>query len=145
MERQERSIVIGRPAAEVFAYMDDIEREPEWQPALREVEQTPPGATRVGSKKRYVSEFLGKRVENTYEVVALEAGRRVVYRTTPDSSVEATSEVLCEPVEGGTRVTMRVEGRPGGILRFVPRALLAKAWQEELDAALSRVKARLEA
>ena len=144
MDRQEQSIFIARPPAEVFAYVDDIEREPEWQPNLREVEQTPPGPTKVGTRKRYVSDFLGKRVENTYEVVALEPGRRIAYETTRDSSVDVTSEVVCAPEDGGTRLTLTAEGRPRGMLRFVPSAVMEKAYRDELTAALERVKARLE-
>lgn len=45
----EDSIVINRPVEEVFAYMDDIDKEHEWQPYLKEWSQTPeqngPGAT----------------------------------------------------------------------------------------------------
>ena len=144
MERQQYAIVIDRPVADVFAYMDDVDREHEWQPNLREAEQIPPGPTAVGTRKRYVSDFMGKRVENTYEVIELEAGRRVVYRTTRDSSIDATSEVICEPVPGGTRVTMFVEGKPTGLLRFVPKKLMEKVYQEELAASLKQLKARLE-
>lgn len=144
MDRQELSVFIARIPEEVFAYVDDIEREPEWQPNLREVEQTPAGPTRVGTRKRYVSDFLGKRVENTYEVKELEPGRRVVCETTRDSSVEATSEIVCEAAEGGTRLTMIAEGRPRGMLRFLPSALLEKASRDGLATALGLVKARLE-
>ena len=145
MEGQQYTIVIDRPVADVFAYMDDVHREREWQPNLREAEQTPPGPTAVGTQKRYVSDFMGKRVENTYEVVELEAGRRVVYKTTRGSSIDATSEVRCEPVGGGTRVTMFVQGKPAGVLRFVPKKVMEKVYQAELAASLDRLKARLEA
>lgn len=144
MEPQQYSIEIRRPVAEVFAYMDDVHREHEWQPNLREAEQTPSGATAVGSRKRYVSDFMGKRVENTHEVVALETGRRVVYRTTPDSSIDATTEVRCDPVGDGTRVTMSVQGKPTGVLRFVPKKMMDKVYQQELAASLKQLKACLE-
>ena len=47
MSRQSASIMIERPPAEVFAYMDDVSREKEWQPNLRSAEQEPPGPTEV--------------------------------------------------------------------------------------------------
>ena len=87
MEAQEFSVVIQRPLSEVFAYLDNIDEEMTWQPNPREVEQIPPGPSVVGSKKRYVSEFMGKRVENTYEVVEMGPGWRVVYQSTPDSTL----------------------------------------------------------
>ena len=144
MEAQEFSVVIQRPLSEVFAYLDDVEVEMEWQPNLREVEQIPPGPSVVGSKKRYVSEFMGKRVENTYEVVEMGPGWRVVYESTPDSALDATTEIRCEEVGTGTRVTMVVTGRPKGALRLLPKALLEKTSRDELEASLKRLKARLE-
>ena len=145
MDNQEYSIVVARPIGEVFAYLDDVESEREWQPNLREVQKTPPGPSAVGTKKRYVSQFLGKRIENTYEVIEMGPGWRIVYRTTPDSFVEATSEVRCEPEGDGTRVTMVVTARPGGALRLVPKKLMEKASVEELRDSLERLKALLEA
>lgn len=145
MPRKEVSIVIQRPLEEVFAYMDDVSHEPEWQPQLVEVEQIPPGPTRAGTKRRYVTEFLGKRLQNTYVVLGYAPNRRVVLQTTPDSVLEASSEIRWDEVEGGTRVTMILDGKASGPLRFVPDALLEASFDKELKSALARLKERLEA
>ncbi len=144
MSRQSASIDIKRPIAEVFAYLDDIASERVWQPNLRVAEQEPPGPTVVGTRKRYVSQFLGREVDNTYEVTELDPGRRVVYETQRGSSIEARSEILCEPTDTGTRVTMFITGKPKGVLRFIPAKLLEAAYREELSATLSRLKATME-
>lgn len=145
MESQSFTIVINRPISEVFAYMDDIEREREWQPKLQEVEQIPPGPSSIGTKKRYTSVFMKKRVENTYEVTEMGPGWRIVYRTMPGSSLEATNEVTCESVDSGTRVTIVVTAEPAGAFRLVPKRVLEKASREELEESLERLKACLEA
>ena len=88
MTRQAKSIVIRRPVEEVFAYMDDVQREPEWQPQLNEAEQIPAGPTAVGTRRRYVSEFMGKRLENTYVVEVYEPNERLVVTTTKDSVLD---------------------------------------------------------
>ncbi|MDX1493172.1 MAG: SRPBCC family protein [Longimicrobiales bacterium] len=144
MPRHQDSIVIRRPLPEVFAYMNDITREVEWQPQLREAEQVPPGPVGVGTKRRYVSEFLGKRLENTYVITAYEKGRRVVCETTPDSVLSATSDIVWEEVDGGTRVTMTLEGKASGPLRFIPGPLVEATFEKEVRGALSRLKERLE-
>ena len=144
MARHEQSIVIARPVAQVYSYMDDIERERDWQPQLVEAEQSPPGPSVVGTRRRYVSEFLGKRLENTYVVTLCEPGRRVVAQTTEDSVLDARSDVRWEAVEGGTRVTMALEGSPSGALRYVPARLLERAFAKEVDGALALLKERLE-
>ena len=137
-------VLIQRYVPDVFAYMDDVAREPEWQPNLVEATQDPPGPTTVGSRKRYVSQFMGKRIENTYVVKVYEPVQRVVYETTKDSVLQATVDVRFEEEGGGTRVRMAFEGGVSGPLRFIPEAVLKKAYEAELEATLKRLKKRLE-
>lgn len=144
MAGQSVTILISRPPDEVFAFMDDVGREHEWQPNLRSATKEPPGPTAIGTLKRYTSDFMGRSVDNCYEVTELEPGRRVVYRTTKDSSLNAVNETTCEPAEGGTRITMRIEARPKGILRLIPRAVLEETARMEVHAALERLKGILE-
>jgi carbon monoxide dehydrogenase subunit G len=144
MPSSTQDIVIRRPPDVVYAYMDDIDREREWQPSLREATQEPAGPTAVGTRKRYVSEFLGRRIENTYVAREVEPGRRVLYESTRDSSVEAVMEIAWAAVAEGTRVSLRVDGRPKGVLRFLPKAVLEEAWQSQLRSTLDRLKATLE-
>ncbi|MBT8336150.1 MAG: SRPBCC family protein [Gemmatimonadetes bacterium] len=144
MPSTEQSITIHRPPDIVFRYMDDITREREWQPSLRKASQEPTGPTRVGTRKRYVSEFLGRRVENTYLAVEVDPGRRVRYESTRYSSVDATMELTWTPAPEGTHVSLRVEGRPKGVLRFIPKAVLQEAWQSQLRTTLDRLKECLE-
>lgn len=144
MPSSEQDIVIRRPPDVVFAYMDDVAREREWQPSLREASQEPDGPTRVGTRKRYVSDFLGRRVENTYVAVEVDPGRRVRYESTRDSSVDATMEVTWAAVPEGTRVSLRIDGRPKGVLRFLPKAVLQEAWESQLRTTLARLRECLE-
>ncbi len=144
MTGQEVSVRIERPADDVFAYLDDVSREHEWQPTLESAEKEPDGPTTVGTRKRYASRFIGRTIENTYVVTALDPGRRIVYETTDGSAIDARSEIICEPVDGGTRVTMMLEARPKGMLRLVPQSVLEAAYRDQLDQTLKRLKERLE-
>ena len=144
MLEYEYSIVIHRPVEDVFAYMQDIERERDWQPNLREASQTPVGEPGIGTKRRYVSEFLGKRFRNEYVNTAYEPNRRVAYESTPESDTQASGEVIWEPVDTGTRVTMRVKAKVGGALRFLPKSLILSVGKKELAEALARARDHLE-
>lgn len=144
MPSHRESIVIGRPLDDVFDYMNDVSKESEWQPQLREAEQIPPGPVEVGTRRRYVSEFMGKRVENVYVITAYEAKSRVVCETTKDAVMNATSDIRWEAVEGGTKVTMALEGKPSGALRFLPSSILETTFEKEVRGALSRLKVILE-
>ena len=143
MEYQHQ-VVIDSPVASVFAYMNDVYREKEWQPGIQEAYQDPPGEMAVGTRKRYVSEFLGRRVENTYVTKVFDRDRRVVYETTPDSVLRARVELVFESAGSGTRVTMAVQARPTGVLRFIPKALLEGTARKDLESSLLLLKGRLE-
>jgi hypothetical protein len=125
--------------------MQDIHREHEWQPNLREAEQSPEGEPGVGTVRRYVSEFMGRRFENVYVNTVYEPNQKVAYKTAPDSDTQAIGEIIWEAVEGGTNVTMRVEADLGGLLRFVPNSLILSLARKELLETLGRLKAVLEA
>ena len=76
----EDSIVINRPLEEVFNYMEDIEREHEWQPYLRNWEQTPdPNQNGVGTIRRYDNRYMGRSFSNEYEAVIYEPMEKVMY------------------------------------------------------------------
>ncbi|MEJ2204080.1 MAG: SRPBCC family protein [Gemmatimonadota bacterium] len=145
MSRQTASIHIERSPEDVYDYMDDVSREREWQPSLRTAHQDPPGPSRVGTRKRYVSEFLGREIDNTYVVLEVEPGRRLVSETTRDSAADVRTEVEWEPDGAGTRITMSVEGRPRGLMKLLPRSVLEAAYRKELSASLQRLKEHLEA
>lgn len=124
--------------------MDDVSREHEWQPGIVEARKDPPGATDVGTRKFYVSQFMGKEIRNTYVNQLFRLNERVVYETTPDSVLKARAELSWEEVPGGTKVTMSFEGKVGGPLRFVPQRMLEGVYRKELKTTLSLLKTRLE-
>jgi carbon monoxide dehydrogenase subunit G len=124
--------------------MDDVTREHEWQPNILEAYKEPLGQTAVGTRKRYLSQFMGKRIENTYVTKLFEPNSRVVYETTSDSVLQARAELHWEAVGSETRVTMSFQGKVGGVLRFIPGRVLDAAYRKELESTLSLLKERLE-
>jgi carbon monoxide dehydrogenase subunit G len=140
----ERSVIIRRSVPEVFSYMDDIDREQEWQPNLRSATQEPRGPVGVGTVRRYTSKFLKKEVHNVYRVTAYEMYVRAVYESTPESDTHATAEIRWEQVPQGTKVTWTIDATPGRRLKLVPKKALEKASTQELERMLENLKARLE-
>jgi len=61
-------IEIDRPRDEVAAFASDPTNASRWQKNIRSVEwETPPPVT-VGSRLRFVAQFLGRTLRYTYEV-----------------------------------------------------------------------------
>lgn len=144
MPQIQRSILIRRPVPEVFAFMDDIRREGDWQSNLVSAEQEPLGPVGVGTVKRYTSQFLKKEIHNAYRCTVYEMYVRTVYETTSDSAIEATAETRWEHVPEGTMVTWIIDAEPRGPLGMIPGALLERASISELEETLDRLKTLLE-
>lgn len=143
--KYQHHVVVNAPVDRVFNYMDDVAREKEWQPGIQEAYKEPAGETSVGTRKRYISEFMGKRIENTYVTKLFELNQRVTYESTPDSVIRATVDLRFESMDGKTKVTMAVQGKPTGVLRFIPQGVLESAFRKELEGSLGLLKDRLEA
>jgi len=142
--KYQHDVVVNAPVHRVFSYMDDVAREKEWQPGIKEAYKEPAGETAVGTRKRYISEFMGKRIENTYVTKVFEPNQQVTYESTPDSVIRATVDLRFESLDGSTRVTMAVQGKPTGVLRFIPQGILEGAFRKELEGSLGMLKERLE-
>jgi carbon monoxide dehydrogenase subunit G len=142
--KYQHHVVVDAPVERVFNYMDDVAREKEWQPGIQDAYKEPAGETSVGTRKRYVSEFMGRRIENTYVTKRFEPNERVTYESTPESVIRATVDLRFESMGGKTKVTMAVHGKPTGVLRFIPQGILEGAFRKELEGSLGLLKKQLE-
>jgi uncharacterized membrane protein len=135
--------VIRRPPDEVAAFAGDPGNAPQWYSNIRSVQWLTPPPVAVGSRMAFVATFLGRRLEYTYEVVALEPGRRLVMRTA-DGPFPMETTYGWEPTDdGGTRMTLRNRGRPSGFARVTAPAMSA-AMRRANTADLARIKELLE-
>ena len=136
------SIVINRPVADVAAYAANPDNVPKWYVNIKSVEwkSTPPA--RIGSRIAFVAHFLGKRIAYTYEIVEL-TDRKLVMRTAEGPfPMETTYE--WEPVEGGTRMTLRNRGTPSGFAS-ITAPFMARAMRRANEKDLTALKQLLEA
>lgn len=105
-------IEIARPAAEVFEYISNFERNPEWQSGMQAARFTSIGPLRVGSTYEQTARFLGREIRSTFEVTALMPGQSVSIATIESTfpiqvtrSVESAGESRCV-------VTAHIRGEP---------------------------------
>ena len=81
MARAEMSVVINRPAPDVFAYMTDLARGTEWQEDLVEAQQTPTGPMGVGTTIREVRLFMSRRLESVFKITDHNPGRKLSFES----------------------------------------------------------------
>ena len=120
------SVDIDRPADEVFAYLDEVEHNPEWLAGMQSARWTTEPPRGVGSRYEQVARFLGKEIRTTFEVVDHQPGRRVTIRSLEGSSFPLTVTRVVDPLgPGRCRVTETVESDPSGFYKLAGPVLHA--------------------
>jgi len=137
-------IVISRPRSEVSAFAADPDNATAWYKNIRSVvwETRPPAV--VGSRVRFVAQFLGRALEYTYEIQEIEPGSRLTMSTAEGPFPMETTYQWQDCGEGVTRMTLRNRGEPGGFAALSAR-LMARAMRRANEADLRRLKELLEA
>lgn len=140
MLRAELTIEIARSVEDVFAYLTDVEKLPEWQGSV--VSSRADGPLGEGSRIVEQRSLLGHEAETELEVTAYEPGRRFTLRTVR-GPVDLMIDHALQPAAEATKLRVTATGKAGGLLRFAGRAVEAKA-RHELHRDFERLKANLE-
>lgn len=111
-------LVIARPRDRVAAYAADPDRAPEWYVNIKSVQWETPKPLRIGSRVTFVAEFLGRKLEYTYEIVDYASGRKLVMSTAQGPFPMETT-YLWEDAPGGTRMWLRNRGAPAGFSKVM--------------------------
>jgi hypothetical protein len=64
--------LIYRPIKEIFNFISTPENDFQWQYGILESAQISEGAARVGAFFRSIGHFMGRRIENTFEITEYE-------------------------------------------------------------------------
>ena len=127
--------LINRPRDEVAAYAADPTNVPHWYVNIKSVNWKSPPPVSVGSRVAFVAQFLGRRLEYTYEVVDLIPGERLVMRTTEGPFPMETTYTWEPAGDGATRMTLRNRGEPSGFAKVgapVMSAAMRRANRKDL-------------
>ena len=143
--RCESRITIAGSVAEVWAYVCDVGRWPEWAPTVRECwigggAPLQPGA-RVEQQAKWI---FGTTRYRAQHVTAVEAPRRVAFAG-PMGTSAARWGMELEPVDGGqTDAMMWIEVDIAGIMRALPSRALQGRIQRVSDQEMVAIKAAVE-
>jgi uncharacterized protein YndB with AHSA1/START domain len=138
----EKSIVIERPLADVFAYVGDQRNAPRWQPGLVEVRRLTDGPPGVGTRHTFVRSFVGRRLEANNEYTAYEPDRKITFRTT-SGPMPLEASYLFVAVPEGTHLTSTIDMNATGFVGLA-EPLIARSLRREMDAAFLALKDVLE-
>ena len=97
MFKVENTVSINKPVQEVYAYVNDPDTTTKWQGGV-EADKYPPGDPGVGTKYTEVRKFMGKEMNTTLEVTALEDNKLYVAKTLDGPvSYEVTATKFLKP------------------------------------------------
>jgi len=137
----ERTLTLGRPPEEVFAYLCDFTNTEEWDPGtLRTIRESGDGG--VGTRYRTMSSFLGRKTELTYVVEEVESPRRIRLRGENRTVVSEDTMTLAPTASGGTELTYRAELTFTGVARLLA-PLAAPAFRRLGDGAEQGIRRAL--
>jgi Polyketide cyclase / dehydrase and lipid transport len=143
MSRIEGTVIIKSPADKVFAYTTEAKSWPKWHGAIPEAEQTSKGQMGVGTTFRGKSRMMGQTSEWTAKMTEYEPYKRWG-KVIDSGSLVIDDKLVCDPAEGGTRLTMVYEVKVGGILKLLSPMIIS-SMRKQLKLDLASLKAILEA
>jgi uncharacterized membrane protein len=109
------SIEINRPADEVFAYLDELDRHSEWQSSLVSAKVEMEGPTRVGTRVVERRKVPGGARNIPYVITEHDPPRKASFRGTA-GPVRPVGTVTVDPVgQSGSRMTLELDLEGHGI------------------------------
>jgi uncharacterized membrane protein len=139
------SIEIARRPEEVFAYIDQVDRHPEWQEKLVSSKPDTEGPLRAGSRIDQVRRVPGGPRQFTIEVTEHEPPRRIAWRAL-NGPVRPVGSVRVEPLEDGSRsrLTVDIDLRGHGLLGKLIAPIASWDAARQLPRDHARLKEQLE-
>ena len=134
------SIDVAAPAEVVWSLLSDYPRDSEWRTGVLSMTAEPPGPVDVGTVTVEELRLGGQTYRNVGEVIAVDPGRALTWRTTDGADADGRRTV--EPLPfGGCRVTLELRVRPTNAIEHLLRPVFARMLRRNLGHDLHRLAA----
>ena len=137
------AIEIEYPREEVAEFASDPDNAPRWYTNIKSVTWKSPRPLAVGTQVEFAAEFMGRRLEYTYEVKEWVPGERFVMATAEGPFPMMTTYEWADAPGGGTAMALRNRGEPSGFAA-IAAPLMKLAMRRENRKDLARLKELLE-
>jgi len=143
--RTESRTAIDRSVPEVWAYVCDVGRWPEWAPTVLECRVWGGGPLQPGSRvEQRAKGILGTSRGRSQEVTAVDAPRSVAFAGPMGTSAARWGMELESTDDRQTEALMWIEVDLGGVMRAIPGGLLKGRIQRVSDLEMAAIKAAVE-
>ena len=145
MIRTESRKLIGSSVGEVWAYVCDVARWPEWAPTVLECRVRGGGPLQLGSRVEQRAKGIpGLAHRRSQEVTAVQAPHHVAFAGPMGTSAARWGMELGPIDDRQTDATMWVEVDLAGIMRAIPSRILKGRIQRVSDREMAAIKAEVE-
>jgi uncharacterized protein YndB with AHSA1/START domain len=142
MIRVEHTTFINRPVGEVFAFLAEPANQTRWQDDLVRAEMVS-GNPQTGAEFVEVRKFMGREMESRLQLTAFEPDRLLSAKVVKGPVPFEVTQTL-EPDGSGTKLTMVLEGEPGGFFKLA-EGMVRKQLEADIQKDSLRLKEVLEA
>jgi uncharacterized protein YndB with AHSA1/START domain len=134
------TVEIPRPPAEVFPWLLEEDKVPQWTGHLKTYEQI--GPLGAGSRLRQVLEVSGRIIDVELEVTAYDppSGAQTSFKT---NGIEVVNSYALEAAGAGTRITQSVEANPSGFTARMLVPVIQPRLEQKLTEDLQRLQEQL--
>jgi uncharacterized protein YndB with AHSA1/START domain len=139
VHRNEHTVEIDRPPADVFPHLIASEQRLAWMGALTESAQVTEGEPQLGTRFRDVFEDHGQRIEIDAEVVEWKPNERLATRLR-GSAFEATARQNLEEIDGRTRLVTTIDTEYKSRIARLMAGVVTRHAQRRLEEDLVRLK-----
>ena len=136
-------VEIARARNDVAAYATDPDNATAWYQNIKTVEWQTEKPLVMGSRFAFVAQFLGRRLNYTYEVREFIPGERFVMSSAEGPFPMETTYTWRDSPSGATTMTMRNRGEPKGFSKLMA-PFMAGAMRRANTNDLCRLKTILE-
>ncbi len=143
MIKIEINLEINRSLPEVFAFLTDHENDSKWRSGVIESKKTSEGPVGVGATGSEMLQFLGRRMETSYEVTEYEQDRKLGFKTT-SGPVPMEGGYSLESSGSGTKLDFTIQGDAGGFFKLA-EPILARMVKRQVESDFGNLKDLLEA
>ena len=143
--RSESRLIIASSVPEVWAYLCDVGRWPEWAPTVREGWVAGGGPLQPGSRvEQRAKGIFGSTRHRAQNVTAVEAPRRLAFAGPMGTSAARWGMELEPRDESQTDAMMWVEVDLQNVMRAIPGRVLNRRIQRVMDVEMAAIKAAVE-
>lgn len=133
---------IDVPAAEVFDYLADVTKNPEWQVGVVSTAWTSGSTREVGARYDQTLEYKG--MVTSYRIAAIEQGKTMTVETYTGATIPTTVTRTVQPLsDSGCRVDVELRGELSG-WRLLTRRSITRAIRKSIATDYRRLKELLE-